>query len=297
MRRKKKGYDTKGVCDGKSTVKIKSMVVAITLQYLYNNRREQEGAGGMDAEEGLKKRWEELAVKCCRNQCYTYTGFLGMAELALFHRMKQRLSGTDHTLFGGRPESERQMIQFGSREMLGYEEAFPIACVEVAPSAPKYAEELTHRDFLGGILSLGIERATLGDIMVDGKKGYVFCTSFIAPFLVDTLVQVKHTSVKCRIGSIPERLTEQEWERIHIQAASERIDGVLAKVCKLSRGDSLELFRRKKIFLNGGEWENNSYLLKPGDVISVRGFGRFTFIGCEGFSKKGKKHMIIDRPR
>ena len=75
------------------------------------------------------------------------------------------------------------MLRFGSEETLGYEEAFPISCVVIRPSAPKFAEELTHRDFLGALMNLGIERDVLGDIIVRGAVGYVFCEDAMADYL------------------------------------------------------------------------------------------------------------------
>ncbi len=251
----------------------------------------------MESEELLWKRLKDLAEKCYRSNVYTFSSFLSMAELDFFYRMKKELSHVDYTLFGGHEDSERQMIRFGSEEMLGYTEEFPIVCIEAAPILQKFADELTHRDFLGALMNLGIERTTLGDIIIYENTGYIFCTAVIAPFILDSLEQVKHTHIKCRIAEAPQEVTEPEIEVRKIQASSERIDGVVAKVCQLSRGDSLELFRQKKIFLNGIQFENNSILLKPEDVITVRGFGKFTYMGFDSISKKGKKNIIINMRR
>ena len=65
---------------------------------------------------------------------------------------------------------------------------------------------------------------------------------------------------------------EADLKDINIQIASERIDGVIAKVYKLSRSDSAALFLQKRIFVNGRQCENNSHMLKDGDQISVRGY-------------------------
>ena len=73
-----------------------------------------------------------------------------------------------------------------------------------------------------------------------------------------------------------------------VLVASERIDGVIAKVYNLSRSQSIEYFRAKKIYVNSRLCENNSYQLKPGDVISVRGFGKFVYNGVGYQTKKGK---------
>lgn len=247
----------------------------------------------METEELLKKRFEDLAMNSSRSNIFTFTGFLNMAEIAIFHQMKNKISYVGCALYGGREECERLMIRFGSEEVLGYAEKFPIVCVEIAPLMKKFADRFTHRDFLGALMNLGIERTTLGDIMIYENTGYVFCTEVIAPFIIDTLNKVKHTSVRCTIVEAPALIPEAEAEIRKIQIASERIDGVVAKVYNLSRGDSLELFRQKKIFLNGMPCENNSRLLKEEDVVTARGFGKFIYQGYENISKKGKKNVII----
>ena len=87
------------------------------------------------------------------------------------------------------------------------------------------------------------------------------------------------------------RLLENSYSGIEekiILASSERIDGVIAKIYNFSRSQSIELFRGKKIYVNSRLCENNSYQLKPGDVISVRGFGKFVYNGVSYQTKKGK---------
>ncbi|MDR2889183.1 MAG: hypothetical protein LBV33_05010 [Lachnospiraceae bacterium] len=247
----------------------------------------------MDTVEGLKKRLEDLAMRCYRDNLYTYTGFLNIAEQDVFHRMKAVLSYAEPSLHGGGIDCERQIVRFGSEKMLGYTEEVPIACVAMIPSAIKFAGDLSHRDFLGGLMHLGIERATLGDIIVDQAIGYVFCTSMMASFIIDNLEQIGRTHVSCRRAEGP-AASAVAGEIRTVQATSERLDAVIARVYQLSRADSQELFSRKRVFLNGMVRENNSILLKPEDVVSVRGFGKFTYMGYESISKKGKKNILIN---
>ena len=86
---------------------------------------------------------------------------------------------------------------------------------------------------------------------------------------------------------------QEDLTEVKIQTASERIDGVMAKVYRLSRSESIELFRQKKVFVNGRLCENNSRLLKPGDRISVRGYGKFIYTEKQGISKKGKLNAAV----
>ena len=148
----------------------------------------------------LKKRILELARKSYEHNIYTYTGFLSMAEQDVFFGMLPELGGAVYGLFGGRQDCERRMLRFGSEDALGYGEDFPIVCLSVRPLAEKFADDMTHRDFLGAVMNLGIDRSTVGDILLEGKSAYLFCTDKIAPYLKEHLDRVKHTKVICRGG-------------------------------------------------------------------------------------------------
>lgn len=137
----------------------------------------------MKEKEELKRRVLDLANRCYQQNIYTFSGFLNVAEVSDVYAMERELDFVPWKLFGGTEGCERQMLRFGSEETLGYEEAFPISCVVIRPSAPKFAEELTHRDFLGALMNLGIERDVLGDIIVRGAVGYVFCEDAMADYL------------------------------------------------------------------------------------------------------------------
>lgn len=238
--------------------------------------------------ERLKKRLVELAEKSYRSSQYVFTNFLNMAEMNAFYEIAKEISYVPYTIFGGAESCERVMIRFGSEEFLGYEEPFSICCIQVEPLMEKFAEPLSHRDFLGAIMNLGIEREIVGDIAVKGKKAYIFCTEKIAPYIAENLVQVKHTSMRCTILEETPDILKPTLEKREVTVASERIDAVLGKLCNLSRSQSVLAFREKKVFVNGKQCENNSYTLKKGDVVTYRGFGKFIYEGIKYETKKGK---------
>lgn len=241
----------------------------------------------------LKKRFIELGEKSYHQNIYTFTGFLGMSEQEIFWQAAHAIRHVPFTLWGGCEGCERQMIRFGGIEELGYEEEFPIVCICIRPLLEKFADHLTHRDFLGALMNLGIERNTLGDIYVNQKTGYLFCTDKIAPFIVENLDKIKHTNVQCTIlEEIPKVVAGEAVEEEHL-TASERIDGVVAKLYNISRTQSLELFRQKKIFVNGRLNENNSCNLKSGDTVSVRGYGKFIYEGVSQETRKGKLRIKV----
>ena len=186
------------------------------------------------------------------------------------------------------------MIRFGDPEELGYEEDFPIVCIKAEPVAPKFADKLTHRDFLGALLNLGIERSTLGDIPIIDNVGYIFSKAEIAPFIISELTRVKRTDIKLSvISELPEGELYRT-ERKRVQAVGERVDAVIAKLFSLSRDEALTLFKRHLVFIDGRLCENNSKIPKENSVVSVRGYGRFIYRGYESTTKKGKLNIEVD---
>lgn len=249
----------------------------------------------MDAEEILfKKRLIELADKAYNNSQYLFTGFLSMAEQNTYFSLERELSYVPVTLFGGTNDCERVMIRFGNEELCGYDEPFPIVCIKIEPVIEKFAEQLSHRDYLGALMNLGIDRATLGDIIIVEKTAYLFCTEKMAPYLLDNLDQVRHTHVKCSVTTDFPASTITRLEKNSVLVSSERADGIIAKLFHLSRSQVLSLFQSQKVFVNGRICENNSSILKAGDHVSVRGFGKFIYRGMVFQTKKGKLSVDAD---
>jgi len=242
----------------------------------------------MSDNELIAKRFSELARKS--ENYFTFTDFLGLSEQSVLRNTQKG----GYTLFGGAPGCERVMARFGSPSELGYEEDFPIAIIEIAPKSEKFAEKLTHRDYLGAILNLGIERDILGDIVIRDTKAYLFIKSDMLDFVAGSLTRIRHTEVMLKEASkIPDGELFKT-KRIKIQANGERADAVVAKVFSLSRDDSALLFKRGAVFVNGAECDSVSKTLKPEDIVSVRGHGRFIYRGYESLSRKGKLNIDID---
>ena len=153
----------------------------------------------MDEETLLRRKIFDTANKSYNQNIYTYTGFLGLSELAIYNSMKKELQFAYPSTFGGSESSERQIIRFGSPEIFGYDDSFPISILKIAPLTPKFAQELEHRDYLGAIMNLSIERSLIGDILIKEKDAYVYCMNHIAEFITDNLITVKHNHVRATV--------------------------------------------------------------------------------------------------
>lgn len=242
----------------------------------------------------IKKRLCELAKKSYNSGIFVFTDFLGLPEQSAFGAIKNEIRGISYTAFGGAQGTERIMLRFGDPDEIGYEIPFPITTLLIEPKDKKFAEKLTHRDFLGAILNLGIERKCLGDIVVRDSCAYLFLKEDIAEYVTDSLTRVRHTDVKLStVESVPEgELYRTEQKRI--QLSGERLDATIAKVFGISREDSSRLFAKSLVYVGGRVTENTSYAPKVGDIISVRGYGRMIYRGYESLSRKGKINIIVE---
>ena len=253
----------------------------------------------------FKNRLLDLADKSYNQGIFTFTSFLGLSEQDIYHSIENELRFAAPMLSGGLESvgsssnsriCDRVVIRFGSKDELGYDVPFPIVCIHVEPLSQKFAEKLSHRDVLGALMNLGIERSTLGDILVNEKEAFVFCLDSIAEYICDSLFKIRHNDVKTSIIDINDEnivIPVEEPLVKAIQVASLRADAVISKVHNLSRDASLALFKAQKVYINGRLCENNSYKVNPSDVINARGFGKFTIGDDCHITKKGRTSLSV----
>ena len=237
----------------------------------------------MDNDKILVNHFRDLASQSSQGCYYTYSSFLSLAEQDLL--ISARLGAS---MNGGYENAERKLAVFGSEEEFGYTEEPPIACLKIEPLMQKYADTLTHRDFLGSVIGLGLERDVTGDIMIHENVGYMFCLENIADFIAENLTKVRRTDVKCsRVASPPVETLALPDERAFF-VASERIDAVIAATYGFSRSECQKLFGQKLVFINSKLCENPDTRIPEGAVVSVRGSGRFVYTGISKTTRKGR---------
>ncbi len=244
----------------------------------------------MDHEPSLR----HLLDLCRKNQktgAWQYSAFLSPAEQDDLLRCPEA-AGFSFVLTGGYPHAERRILAAGNETESGPPDP-PISVIAVTPKSEKYAEELTHRDYLGAILGLGIERGLTGDILIRDKHAWFFCLAFAAEMLASSLTQVRRTAVSAAI--VPPDVPElaPRYAPLRLNVASERLDAVAAAFTNLSRGQTEKLFSAEKISVNGRAAAEGSIRLKEGDVLSVRGFGKAIYDGIEYETKKKRLRVSL----
>ncbi|MGN0437351.1 MAG: YlmH/Sll1252 family protein [Lachnospiraceae bacterium] len=249
----------------------------------------------MNNEQVLKGRILDLAKKSYQQNIYTYSHFLSVDEQTIISSFKDEFSYITSNYYGGHALAERQVLGFGSEKELGYEGTFPITAICITPLIEKFGETLSHRDYLGAIMNLGIQRDTLGDILIKDKTAYLFCLHSITDYIMENLTKVRHTTVKCEIVDTNIPALQPTLQEESFPVASLRLDGIIAYLTKTSRKETLEFFADKKVTLNGVITGRNSINLKEGDIFSVRGYGKFIFSGVGGNTRKGKIYVQVKR--
>ena len=240
----------------------------------------------MENETLLKKRLAELSHRAFERGYTTYSTFLNLQEISILKSLKV---DSKYSLFGGYENADRCVAAFSNDEVYSY----PIVCIKIEPLQQKFSDKLTHRDFLGALMNLGIERGMLGDIKIINNEGYLFCLDKISQYIVDNLSSIKHTSVKCKIiDDIPELFNQIPDEEEYI-VSSLRIDTVVSAVFKMSRNSASQLINQEKIFINSKTVYKDSVQLKEGDVVSVRGYGKFIYSQTVNETRKHKMVVAI----
>ena len=238
-----------------------------------------------------QKRFEDLAGRSSERGYCVYSDFLGISEISELFTCRFPVSVN---LWGGYDGAERSVACFGDREYFGDNTDYPIKCILIEPVNQKFADELTHRDFLGSLMGLGIRREVLGDIIISENCGFLFCLDTIADYILENLTQVKHTTIECKItDEIPQNALPQP-ENIELIVSSERLDVIVAAVYNLSRSKALPYFEHERVFINGKVERRASAVANMGDKISVRGFGRFIYNGVLRHTKKERLVISID---
>lgn len=248
----------------------------------------------MDKNEFFTKRIRELANISFQRDIVTFSDFLNLNERNIVNSLDFRSSSVIVESFGGYDNAERQMVAFHS-DALVYPWEYPIDCLRIRPRAAKFSESLTHRDYLGAVLNLGVDRSVVGDILTEEKEAYLFCLSKMTDFFLENLFRIRHTEVMIEKIENPADLPKPKMESISGTCASVRLDSLISLAFQSSRSSMVAFIEGGLVFVNGRLITSNGYEPKEGDIISVRGKGRFLYDGITRQTKKGRYSVRILR--
>ncbi|MBE6699618.1 MAG: hypothetical protein E7584_05215 [Ruminococcaceae bacterium] len=180
------------------------------------------------------------------------------------------------------------------KEYLAEEMADAVMSVSIKGSGFR---KLSHRDYLGAVLGLGIERDAIGDIAVQGDhEAILFCPRTIGAFLMAELTKVGSDTVHCRECIIDETFTDgKQYRPISDTVASARLDCVVAALCNLSREAAQCAVRSGLVEVDFESEQRVDVVLEPPITVSVRGYGRFVLRSFDGETRKGRLRLRADQ--
>lgn len=218
------------------------------------------------------------------------TDFLDPSMIYLAESILNQFDNIEYEIFGGYEGAERCIIRISPFYM---QKSFEDICLFEIESR----EELNHRNILGSVLGLGIDRNKIGDIIVDKKSSYLFAKRELANFLSLNFSKVGRASVAVKELALKDFVApEIKYVEKRLIISSLRLDAFISGVLRLSRAKSQELIRAGKVKLNHRDIFDVSHILEEDSLISVRGYGRVIFYRIENKSKKDKFIIIIRTP-
>ncbi|MCL2285603.1 MAG: YlmH/Sll1252 family protein [Firmicutes bacterium] len=219
-----------------------------------------------------------------KNHRLAHSDFLDPVRCASFVQTLERANdGVFMLAYGGYEDAERKIISFDTREI--EHENFPITPIAVTYNR-QFSKAPTHRDYLGAVLGLGLDRGKIGDICLGAEGAVMYVSEDVANFITETLDQVGRVSVKVKTrqqlgGPVATGVTKR------ITVPSMRLDAVLSSALNLSRGKAATLIESEKVFVN---WKpaKKTHIVAVGDAITVRGLGRIAIDAQGGSTKKDR---------
>ncbi len=248
----------------------------------------------MEKEQFFLKRIRELANVSYQRDIVTFSDFLNLNEQNLLSTFNFKELGVAAEVYGGYDHAERRMAAFHP-PAVEFPGEYPIDCLKIEPKAVKYSDTLSHRDYLGALLNLGVDRCTMGDILIRDNVAWFFCQKKMSAFFLENLTKVKHTAVLISPVESQEELPEPELSPVTGTCSSVRLDSLIAIAFQASRSSMIAFIEGGLVFVNGKLITSNGYEPKEGDIISVRGKGRFLFDGITGRTKKGRTGVRLMR--
>lgn len=191
---------------------------------------------------------------------------------------------------GGLLETERQVINIYPDYYHSSDIESNITALEIKTDL----QDLSHRDFLGAILKLGINRTKIGDILIQEEYADIIVKKEIADFITINLERVGNKKVSITYKPLEELAPSKvEYNEIKKTLSSYRLDVYISAAYNLSRQDSINVIKSGNVKVNWEPMDKVSKELKEGDIVSIRGYGRSILHSVEGISKKGRIKTTI----
>lgn len=214
-----------------------------------------------------------------------FIGFLSETDTSSAEAFLGRQKGVAHLLWGGYAEAERRVLGIFPDYLLPKAEVFPVAPITFA-----YRQEdvLTHRDFLGALMGLGIERAVVGDILPSQGSCVLFLRQEMLDYVINSVCKIGNTGVRVSAGYTGALPAQRNYQALSGVIASNRLDCITALLCKTSREKAVLAISAGLVLQNHREVLSPAAKIHPEDVISIRKKGKYIVDQLGPLTGKGR---------
>ncbi len=158
------------------------------------------------------------------------------------------------------------------------------------------SNKLRHQDILGSLYGLKLDMSLFGDIIVDNDNYYIYIYPSIEKFFLNDFNKIgKNYIKKTKINLEEMENYERKYEPIELVASSTRIDTVISSITNIKRSELKEYLDNKEILYNHDYLTSLSKTLNEGDTFSIRGYGKYKFIGIKSYTKKDNPIIIVNK--
>ena len=245
----------------------------------------------------IKNKWKiilDQAEQVTRKHTVRKTAFLSPGEWGYTVSVLCHYKDIQWTLEGGYEDAERKRLILYP-DYYHYDEIEKsIAMLKVCHKSK--SGDLTHRDYLGALLSLGIDRDIIGDIIVREGEAYIMTTPEMKDYFIFNLLTVGALKVVIEeVDILPEEITRTKMNIHSGTVASLRVDAVISMALKISRQKAQNLLDAQKVKVNWVPVQKSILLLEEQDLVSVGGFGRFKLLNIGNMSRSNRFHIEVGR--
>ena len=237
----------------------------------------------------------DKASRAENTQRVEYSDFLDPSQRNIVNSILDQREGVNYFFSGGYPGAEREVVVFRpdfiSEDDVEVTEIFKLLRVK-----PNKRDSLSHRDYLGALMGLGIKREKIGDILVGEDRCDIVILREMAEYVSYNLQKVGNTRVDVETADLSGIITpELKVKIINTTVASLRLDCISGAGFGISRTRASELIRGEKLNLNWEITDSVSKQVKEGDTISIKGRGRIVVEKVAGTTRKGRINITIKK--
>ncbi len=229
----------------------------------------------------LPARVNDLANLCHKTSSPKFLGFLTPSETAAVKSQAQSMGR--HNFYGGYLGAERTMLCF----MPDWCDD-PVYPITAFTFTYRNCDTLSHRDFLGALMALGITRETVGDILVEAGRAVVFVHSDVAGYVSSQINKIGNVGINMTQGYTEPLPSLGKKQQFTSSVASTRLDCVVAALCNASRSDAANRISEGLVSVNSVCCQKVTCTISDNDIVTIRQKGRFEIVSCDMHSKKGR---------